>query len=310
MIAILIILQALVVVFALVFITMLSRVFVRYWKTKDEKILEERAGRDGVRLLSSEPRVAHLHKSPWKFFSPGQRVYRITGEDSRGAVLDGWARCGGAFRGNAIETVEIRWDMPRFPETAMQRVDPRELESPELEPGESIIWSGRPDPDARSRQSFRLAAYGLAFIAFVIVWIAMVVLGFNNNWDRGRAVKPFATHNVIIAACAGLWFLPMATYMLTARLRARWRADRTRYFLTNRSAIIIEPRALRSYAVHRFSVGSLTPRLCNAQPDGLADLVFFDRKTWSGRPQDVGFLSVDDAQEVANSIRSLASIQT
>jgi hypothetical protein len=189
-------------------------------------------------------------------------------------------------------------------------VDPKLLLDPQLEPGESILWTGRPDPAALSRQSLPRSLAGLGFTAFTLLWICMVVRGGSNNWDRGRVVAPFARHNVIIAAVAGLWFLPFCAFMLTAPLRARWRAGRTCYVLTDLRAVIIEPRLLTDHSVRTFPPEALALTQCKERPDGSGDLVFRNQKTRFGMPEPVGFLAVESVREVENLVRTVQSSET
>ena len=66
-------------------------------------------------------------------------------------------------------------------------------------------------------QSTPTAIMGLSIIVFTLFWIVMVVHGGHNNWDRGQIVAPLATHNVLIAALAGLWIIPPGLYLLFGR---------------------------------------------------------------------------------------------
>jgi hypothetical protein len=190
------------------------------------------------------------------------------------------------------------------------RVDTKLLLDPGLEPGESIVWTGRPDPAALARKSVPTFFQGLFLIAFALFWMHMVVQGGNNNWDRGRVVVPYAMHNVVIAVCAGLWFLPFGVLMLTSPLRARWRAGRTSYILTDRRAVIIEPRVRRNHSVRNFSRESLALTRCEARPNGSGDLVFTNEKTGAGIFQPVGFLALENVREVEALVRKVQSLES
>ncbi len=185
------------------------------------------------------------------------------------------------------------------------QVDAKPLLDPRLEPGESILWTGLPDPAVLSRKYLPRSLAGLGFTAFTVIWICMVIHGGHNNWDRGRAVAPFATHNVMIAACTGIWFLPAGLFMLTAPLRARCKAGRTRYMLTDRRAVIIEPRLLRNHEVQNFSRESLTLARCEERSDGSGDIVLMNRKTRFGMSEAVGFLGIENVREVEALLRTV-----
>src|SRR4051794_25438164 len=101
-------------------------------------------------------------------------------------------------------------------------------------PGEKLIWAGRPRSSRRLvSQSIPKAVFGLAFLAFTLVWMVMVLRGGHNKWDRGRAVPPLAPHNVLIATLAGLWLIPPGLFMLTWPLRTWRKLGKTRYALTD-----------------------------------------------------------------------------
>lgn len=90
----------------------IHRVNVTYQKSQDKPVLEEWAKCQGARLLGCEPQAGFLRPGcPWQFFMPGERLYRISAEDSRGVVRHGWARCRNIFRRN-IGNVEVYWNTP------------------------------------------------------------------------------------------------------------------------------------------------------------------------------------------------------
>ncbi|MEJ7636809.1 MAG: hypothetical protein WKF75_02170, partial [Singulisphaera sp.] len=141
-------------------------------------------------------------------------------------------------------------------------------------PGESVLWAGRPEPGSLVRRSLPKALLGLAFVVFTLVWMFAVVRGGSNNWDRGRDVAPFAPHNVLIATCVGLWFLPFGLYMLTWPLRTWRKARKTVYVLTDCRAIVIEPRLLGGDRVDPYPPEALTQIRCDQRGDGTGDQVF------------------------------------
>ena len=101
--------------------------------------------------------------------------------------------------------------------------EPAMLFFPELAAGET--WSGTGRPRSVRRlvlRSVPKALFGLAFVGFTLFWMVVVVRGGHNNWDKGRAVPPFARHNVVIATLAGLGMIPPGFYMLFWPMRT-WR---------------------------------------------------------------------------------------
>lgn|GEM_PF-791213 len=167
-----------------------------------------------------------------------------------------------------------------------------------LAPGEAVLWSGRPDPGMVARRMIPRALAGLGFVAFTLVWMASVVQGKNNNWDRGKAVAPFAPHNVRIAALVGLSMLPPGLYMLIWPMRAWRRAGGTAYALTDRRAMIIAGHRAESF---RPEVLALVQ--CDEQAGGSGDLVFENRNTWIGQARPVGFLAIERVRKVEALLR-------
>src|SRR4051794_40229994 len=86
-------------------------------KGRARAMLDVWAATQRLRLLEVEPRT--LFKGPFFLTSSrGQAIYRITVQDSQGAVRQGYARCGGWFLGLLADQVEVRWDEPDRRESA------------------------------------------------------------------------------------------------------------------------------------------------------------------------------------------------
>lgn len=111
----------------------------------------------------------------------------------------------------------------------------------ELQPGEHVMWSGRPYAIGRvCRMALPKAIFGLIFGALVTSWIIMALRGGHNRWDKGRDVSAFESHNVVIALVAGFALFPPAVFALSSPLRIYRRISKTHYALTDRRALIIE----------------------------------------------------------------------
>lgn len=147
------------------------------------------------------------------------------------------------------------------------------------------------------------ALFGLAFLAFTVLWMARVVLGGPNNWDRGRAVGPFEPHNVGIAAIVGLWMIPPGLYVLTWPLRTWRRLKSTYYALTDRRAIISETGLLSRPRVRSYTARSLRLMRSEEHDNGTGDLIFESPSNWVGMAKTVGFLAIEDAHDVETLVR-------
>src|SRR5262249_102155 len=120
--------------------------------------------------------------------------------------------------------------------------DARNLVSWELEDGELMTWIGRPNPMAVRRILSGLAFVRGIFVTVAIGWawtISMALMGWDENWDRGRTA---GKNKVIPAAIAVLSLLPFGAWVLCAPYWVPRKIERTVYGLTDRRAILIVPR--------------------------------------------------------------------
>jgi hypothetical protein len=174
----------------------------------------------------------------------------------------------------------------------------------ELSPDERVIWSGRPRLVRRLvLQSVPKALIGLAFIAFTLFWMIAVISGGHNNWDKGQVVPPFAPHNVLIAAIAGLWMIPPGLYLLFWPLRSWRRLRRNCYALTDRRAVIVTPGFLDRSRTKSFTAEALPLMRFEEHPDGTGDLIFARPSNWAGLSEAVGFLGIDKAWDIEGLVR-------
>jgi hypothetical protein len=167
-----------------------------------------------------------------------------------------------------------------------------------VEPGETIVWTGAPRPGSVFFLALPTGLFGLLFTSLVLLWIVSVVHGGKNNWDHGKAVEPFAPHNVGIALLAGMWLLPPGLYLLTRPLRAWNKAKKTRYAVTDRRVLIVEPDWIRGVSVRRFSPAELRLMRLDERKDGSGDLIFEDRPDWTNMSSPVGFLAIERVRDV------------
>ena len=179
------------------------------------------------------------------------------------------------------------------------------LPSLELEPEESVIWTGQPLPAQVMRQSRPKGLFGLFYVAFTLIWMCGTVGGWNNKWDQGKAVAPFARHNVLIAATAGLCFLPPGIYMCVWPLLAWRQAKETEYIITDRRALIFKPVLFGGRRVLGFPPEALALIHYQEHEDGSGDIVFKNRKEWYGMHEPVGFMAIERVRDVVTLLRKL-----
>lgn len=108
-------------------------------------------------------------------------------------------------------------------------------------------------------------------------------------------------------------FLLIGLAALSSPWRYRWRMQRTLYLLTNRRAIVLEPRCCRM-RVRDFALHPDTVKQVVTEPGGHGDIIFTKERRWQfgGRRiyygwSPVGFLAVPQVERVAHMIAELSS---
>jgi hypothetical protein len=172
-----------------------------------------------------------------------------------------------------------------------------------VEPGETILWTGAPRPSSVFVLALRTGLFGLIFTSFTLLWIVSVAHGGKNNWDHGKAVEPFAPYNVGIALIAGMWLLPPGLWLLTWPLRAWHKAKKTRYAVTDRRVLIVEPDWIRGVSVRRFRPSELRLMRLDERDDGSGNIIFEDLPRSNDAASHVGFLAIERACEVESLIQ-------
>ena len=108
------------------------------------------------------------------------------------------------------------------------------LFQPDLLQGESIQWSGQPDPSINlSRGDIYLIPFGLFFFGFTVFWLVGVVsLSLGNSERTGGSLVFFYF--------MGLLFVTMGFHLAFGRfIYKKWKKARTYYALTNKRALIL-----------------------------------------------------------------------
>lgn len=108
-------------------------------------------------------------------------------------------------------------------------------------------------------------------------------------------------------------FLLIGIVALSSPWRYRWRMQRTHYLLTNRRAIVLEPRWCRM-RVRDFALLPDMVKQVVSEPQGHGDIIFTKERRWQfgGRRiyygwSPVGFLAVPQVQRVAQMIAELTA---
>ena len=172
----------------------------------------------------------------------------------------------------------------------------------ELQPGEALIWTGRPIKALAARPATIFSLISGVMLVPMIV-IATLMAGM---------VLLFAFLTKL--ACVALFLLPIAfivavavVMVILAPILARKSADQTAYALTNRRAIIWQ-KAFSSFRVHSFGPAQIAGMTRNENPDGTGDLVF-ETNHWRDshghhRSQPLGFCAIAGVQDIESLVRA------
>ncbi len=182
----------------------------------------------------------------------------------------------------------------------------------ELEPGEKLLWSGRPDSSIWERERWRTLGNHLAVTAFSLLWLGGTSQMLFQEWRDGRTPE-------LITFC----FPVIGLFALGGAVRD-WlrseggRASRTFYGVTDRRALIViagKEREVRSFLPHQIQLG-------RREGDGnLGDVLLNDARILEKekpptsfrlhKPQksdeelelEIAFVSIENPREVETIIR-------
>lgn len=167
----------------------------------------------------------------------------------------------------------------------------------ELQPGETVMWAGRPDPDRLMRSGFLLWFFFLPWTAFAVVWIT----GMSGFGAAGLS-RPQP-----LFALLGLPFLCIGIMGLLSPLWLRMKAMRTLYVITSARALVLQGR--RKVSVNAWPPAALAAVTRVERPDGSGDLLF-SSEVWLDRQgnrhrREQGFIAVRDVRSVEMYLRQL-----
>jgi hypothetical protein len=161
---------------------------------------------------------------------------------------------------------EFLWHNLKLPMTTPV---PFDVFSPELSPGETIQWTGRPNPRVIfHRDDALMIPFSLMWGGFAIFWL----MGATGMWD-----VPSKTSNHAFSLFAVIWGTPFVLagqYLIWGRfLYAFWKKKRTYYAVTNRRALIVE-QGLRNQTARSAFFESLSTIDKSVRADGIGSIAF------------------------------------
>ena len=167
----------------------------------------------------------------------------------------------------------------------------------ELAPGERLVWQGQPGIGRLMLRSLAIALFGVPFTGFALFWAGMAA--------RITAESPFALAKLF--PLFSLPFLVVGGGMVLAPVWGAWQGTKTRYAITDRRALVCEPRLGSGIQTRSFAADALTHITRNQRGDGSGDLIFEEVRTL-GRKGELrttrhGFFAILDVRRAETILR-------
>ncbi|MFZ5965275.1 aspartate carbamoyltransferase catalytic subunit [Thalassococcus sp. BH17M4-6] len=164
-----------------------------------------------------------------------------------------------------------------------------------LDPGERIVWQGRPDGGWHvTAGGIAATLFGAAFAGFALFWMVLAAAGGGYFWMFG--LLHFAAG--LSLACGGL-------------IGPVWRRRHTWYTLTDRRAFVATDVPFMGRKLDSYPIGPDTPLTLRDGPLGTID---FATRTRSSRKrssiQTIGFERLPDAPAVYRLMRGIQADRT
>lgn len=159
-----------------------------------------------------------------------------------------------------------------------------------LDPGETIVWQGRPDGAFRIKPSNIFGAvFGLFFAGFALFWMSMASQAGGFFWAFG-----------LIHFSVGVGLAAAALFGNTWARRHTW------YTLTDRRAILATDMPFRGRRLKSYPITSSSVLEYDHEIPATIWFAHETRSTNNGsRRVDIGFERIDEGQEVYRLLRDI-----
>ena len=160
-----------------------------------------------------------------------------------------------------------------------------------LDPGERILWQGRPDPSFQINiRQVPLALFGTFFAGFAVVWMAMAAQAGGVFWMFG-----------LIHFGVGIAMVYSAIFWAGLKRRRTW------YTLTDRRAFIATDLPLRGKRLDSYAILPGTRLSLQSGHPGSVVFAREERRGSKGRRYtvDIGFERIDAADKVYAMMREI-----
>lgn len=160
-----------------------------------------------------------------------------------------------------------------------------------LEPGETLVWHGRPDKDRLVQKQYGRCFFAGAFLGLSLLWAWASV-------QRGTTVSFFVA---LLFAAAGL-------FVVIAKTREIMAARKTRYLVTDRRAVIAV--SWKNPSIQSYGPKDIGPIEIKNEKDGAADVVFnhaIEHADFTGlRRATNGFIGISEPQKAKEALSAIA----
>ena len=156
----------------------------------------------------------------------------------------------------------------------------------QLEPGERLLWHGKPDPKRGLLATIPLVLFAIPWTAFALFWTAAA----SGLWFDDAKPGPMSLFGLF-----GVPFILVGLGMLTSPYWLYKKAKQTVYALTNRRAMIITGASTKK--IQSFTGNDMGAIERTERSNGTGDVNF---ATMVGKKSDVtvGFMGIADARRV------------
>lgn len=143
------------------------------------------------------------------------------------------------------------------------------IASNELSSGETLLWTGAPDPSRMARPTWGLCMFGVLWTAFTIFFW---VLSNGSPASQSSGVASGWTWNAFSSQLFPLVFVIIGLFMTLSPAITYWMALKTVYAVTNQRLLIIEQGTKRS--TRSFDRSAINVLECVERLDGSGDVTF------------------------------------
>jgi hypothetical protein len=176
----------------------------------------------------------------------------------------------------------------------------------ELQPGESLQWSGTADPSRAAWSALPAAVFGIPFAGFALFWITTAYRG-THAMSRSSANRVAGVFSFF--PLFGLPFLLVGLGIVCAPLLAYFKGQKTAYAVTDKRVLVITGGRTRT--VRSCTPADIVSVDHRERADGTGDVII---RTNAILPQrnslsqmTIGLLGVNNVKEVARLVLNLHS---